>query len=143
MSVFVDTNILLRSVQPSHLHHEPAVNRVASFIAQGTPLMVTPQIVAEFWNVATRPIGNNGLGMPHEQAREELARLEAFFVLLSESPEVYAEWKRLVITHGVTGVKVHDARLVAAMKVYGIDRILTFNGDDFRRYPDIEIITPA
>jgi len=105
--------------------------------------MVTPQIVAEFWNVATRPIENNGLGLPHEQAREELARLEAFFVLLSESPEVYAEWKRLVIAHGVTGVKVHDARLVAAMNVYGIRRILTFNKDDFRRYPDIEVITPA
>ncbi len=44
---------------------------------------------------------------------------------------------------GVTGVKVHDARLVAAMKTYGIGRILTFNKDDFRRYPDIEIITPA
>jgi predicted nucleic acid-binding protein len=143
MSVFVDTNILLRSVQPSHPLHEAAVNSVASFIAAGTPLMVTPQIVAEFWNVATRPIENNGLGMPHEQARDELARLEAFFALLSESPEVYAEWKRLVIAHGVTGVKVHDARLVAAMKVYAISRILTFNRDDFRRYPDIEIITPA
>lgn len=143
MSVFVDTNILLRSIQPSHPHHAAAVNSVASFIAAGTSLMVTPQIVAEFWNVATRPAENNGLGLPHEQTREELARLEAFFVLLSESPEVYAEWKRLVIAHGVTGVKVHDARLVAAMKVYGISRILTFNGDDFRRYPDIEIITPA
>jgi predicted nucleic acid-binding protein len=143
MSVFVDTNILLRSVQPSHPLHEAAVSSVAAFIAQGTPLMVTPQIVAEFWNVATRPTENNGLGMPHEQAREELARLEAFFVLLSESPEVYAEWKRLVLAYGVTGVKVHDARLVAAMNVYGIRRILTFNKDDFRRYRDIEIITPA
>jgi len=143
MSVFVDTNILLRSVQPSHSLHEAAVNGVASLIAVGTPLMVTPQIVAEFWNVATRPTENNGLGFSQAQAREELGRLETFFGLLSESPEVYAEWKRLVIAHGVTGVKVHDARLVAAMKVYGLSRILTFNRDDFRRYPDIEIITPA
>lgn len=143
MSVFVDTNILLRSVQPSHPLHEAAVNSVASLIAADTPLMVTPQIVAEFWNVATRPIENNGLGFSHDQAREELARLEAFVGILSESPEVYAEWKRLVIAHNVTGVKVHDARLVAAMKTYDIDRILTFNKDDFRRYPDIEIITPT
>jgi len=56
MSVFVDTNILLPSVQPSHSLHEAAVNSVASLIAAGTPLMVTPQIVAEFWNVPTRPI---------------------------------------------------------------------------------------
>jgi hypothetical protein len=26
-------------------------------------LIVTPQIVAAFWNVATRPIENNGLGL--------------------------------------------------------------------------------
>jgi hypothetical protein len=32
---------------------------------------------------------------------------------------------------------------VAAMKVYGLRRILTFNKDDFRRYLDIEIVTPA
>jgi predicted nucleic acid-binding protein len=33
--------------------------------------------------------------------------------------------------------------LIAAMNFYGISRILTFNEDDFRRYPDIEIITPG
>jgi hypothetical protein len=29
------------------------------------------------------------------------------------------------------------------MNVYGIHRILTFNGADFRRYPGIEVIEPA
>jgi len=27
-------------------------------------------------------------------------------------------------------------RLVAAMMVYGVPNILTFNGDDFRRFPE-------
>ena len=36
--------------------------------------------------------------------------------------------------HGVVGSKVHDARLVAAMNVHGVRRILTFNTDDFTRY---------
>jgi predicted nucleic acid-binding protein len=40
-------------------------------------------------------------------------------------------------------VKVHDARLVAAMKAHGIGRILTFNGEDFERYPDIEVVIPS
>jgi hypothetical protein len=29
------------------------------------------------------------------------------------------------------------------MKVYGIARILTFNGRDFARYPNTEVLMPA
>jgi predicted nucleic acid-binding protein len=32
---------------------------------------------------------------------------------------------------------------VATARVYEIDRILTFNGADFKRYKDISIIDPA
>jgi predicted nucleic acid-binding protein len=35
-----------------------------------------------------------------------------------------------------------DARLVAVMKVYRIDSILTFNLDDFRRYTGIRAVFP-
>jgi predicted nucleic acid-binding protein len=38
------------------------------------------------------------------------------------------------------GVQVHDARLAAAMYAHGISHILTFNGNDFRRYPGISAI---
>lgn len=43
--------------------------------------------------------------------------------------------------HNVPGVKVHDARLVAAMNVHNVPRILTFNAGDFLRY-GIEVIEP-
>jgi len=49
MSVLVDTNVLLRSVQPSHPMHDPAVRAVAALIRGGEPVVITPQIVAEFW----------------------------------------------------------------------------------------------
>jgi predicted nucleic acid-binding protein len=39
-------------------------------------------------------------------------------------------------------VQVHDARLVAAMRVHGVKRILTFNDKDFARYTDIEAEHP-
>ena len=122
--------------------HDAAVRSVAGLIDSGEDIMLTPQIMAEFWNVATRPLEYNGFGFPHEKAREELLRIESFFSLVSESTEVYAEWKRLVTHYGVTGVKSHDARLVAAMTVYRIPRILTFNAGDFMRYKEIEIIHP-
>jgi predicted nucleic acid-binding protein len=43
---------------------------------------------------------------------------------------------------GVSGVQVHDARLVAAMRVHGVKRILTFNERDFARYADVEAVHP-
>ena len=101
------------------------------------------QIFAEFWNVATRPTDRNGMGMSHAEAHQEVVKLEAFLSVLAESLDVYAEWKRLVLAHEVTGVQAHDARIAAAMNVYGIRRIFTFNGDDFRRYPGIEVIQPV
>jgi len=143
MSVFVDTNVLLRSVQPSHPMHDPAVRTVAALIRDGEPLVITPQIVAEFWNVSTRPMESNGLGWSHQQALDEVTKMEGFFSLLVESTDVYSEWKRLVVAYGVTGVQAHDARLVAAMKVYGIERMLTFNVQDFVRYKEIETVRPV
>lgn len=60
-----------------------------------------------------------------------------------DSDDVYPEWRRLVVTHAVSGKKAHDARLVAAMTVNGITHILTFNVDDFTRYAGINVLHPA
>ena len=120
MSVFVDTNVILRAADPGDPKHEAATRTISELLEAGETLCITPQIAAEFWNVATRPIGNNGLGMSIEEVRDEISRLEE-----------------------VQGVKVHDARIVAAMNVHGITRIVTFNADDFRRYDSIKVTLPS
>jgi predicted nucleic acid-binding protein len=38
------------------------------------------------------------------------------------------------VQFGVSGVAVHDARLVATMLVHNVTHILTFNTSDFARY---------
>ncbi len=48
----------------------------------------------------------------------------------------------MVVKHSVQGAKVHDTRLVAAMNVHGVARILTFNGNDFTRF-GIDILDPS
>jgi predicted nucleic acid-binding protein len=57
-------------------------------------------------------------------------------------PAVYAEWKRIVVEHRVSGVKVHYARLIATMKTHGVSRLLTFEMGDFTRYTRIEAMHP-
>jgi predicted nucleic acid-binding protein len=47
-----------------------------------------------------------------------------------------------VIKHEVIGNRVYDARLVAAMTMHGIGRILTFNAEDFARY-GVEVMHPS
>lgn len=106
------------------------------------PLVVSIQNMAEFWNTATRPESRNGLGFSIEEARDELSKLEGFFAVLHENAASYAAWKTLVIENRVNGVQVHDARLAAVMKAYGIRQIVTFNINDFTRYAGIEAIHP-
>src|SRR5260370_42007605 len=45
-------------------------------------------------------------------------------------------------TQTVSGVQVYDARLVAAMRVHSVKRILTFNAKGFPRHVDIEAVHP-
>ena len=97
--------------------------------------------MAHFWNVATRPTSNNGLGFSVALALGELEKIERFLTVLPDSPAVYGEWKRLIVHYAVSGTKVHDAKLVATMNLNGVRRILTFNTEDFARY-DIEVIHP-
>jgi predicted nucleic acid-binding protein len=68
-----------------------------------------------------------------------LKRLEDTFPRLPDTPDIYDIWRDLVVRFGVSGVKVHDARLVAFMLANDLKRILTFNADDFRRYAELGI----
>jgi predicted nucleic acid-binding protein len=82
------------------------------------------------------------LGLTIGEADREASRLEGLLTLLPDVPAIYPEWRRLVVAHSVSGVRVHDARIVAAMNVYGISNLLTFNGPDFARYPGIHVLHP-
>lgn len=142
MTVLVDTNVLLRQFEPGHAHHHAAVDSIERLVLSGDPVFVTAQNIAEFWAAATRPAAQNGLGLTVPVAVSAVDHMERVFTLLPDHPAIYGVWKRLVTTHRVTGGQVYDARLVAAMTVHGVGRILTFNAADFRRYP-IEILDPA
>jgi predicted nucleic acid-binding protein len=142
MSILADTNILLRRTQPGHEHHLTAVESVAKLLADGERVCYTPQNIAEFWNVATRPADKNGLGLTVATAQGEVDKIERLLTLLPDSPLAFEEWKRLLARHSVMGVQVHDARLVALMTVHGVRRMLTFNAGDFTRY-GIEVVHPG
>lgn len=134
MLYLVDTNVLLRFVDRSHPLH-PSIRIAVRMLRQdGHQLRVTSQNCIEFWNVATRPLERNGFGLTPPEAERLLQLIERLFRVLPDSSEVYKEWRRLVVAFSVSGIQVHDARLVAFMKVNGISHILTLNIQDFKRY---------
>jgi predicted nucleic acid-binding protein len=143
MSMLLDTNILTRSAQPSHSMHQEALDAVGVLKARGEDLCIVPQNLIEFWAVATRPLSANGLEMTTAMAQAELTRIKDFFRFLPDTPTIYDEWEKLVARHAVSGKNAYDARIVAAMKVHGIKQLLTFNGADFKRYPEITAVSPA
>jgi len=143
MSVALDTNILTRAAQPAHPSHTQTLDALAALKKQGEDLCIVPQNLYEFWVVATRPVAANGLAMSIAQAQAELSSIKNLFNLLNDTQAVYTEWERLVLRYSVAGKTAHDARIVAAMLVHGINQLLTFNADDFKRFSDIVVLTPA
>lgn len=143
MKTLVDTNIVSRLAQPPHPQHRITLQALDALKATGVDICIVPQVIYEFWTVCTRPPGDNGLGLSVTDARAEQARALALFPLLPDNPAVFAEWQRLVVQYEVKGKNAHDARLVAAMAVHGVDSILTFNLPDFARYSDIKVLDPA
>jgi predicted nucleic acid-binding protein len=139
---FVDTNILLRLVQPDSPDHQ-TVRQCADLLwEQGASLFYTSQNLAEFWNVCTRPVDRNGFGFSVSEANERAGLIEAGLILAADSEATHREWRMIVVANGVSGIQVHDARMVAAMRVHRIENLLTLNARDFRRYEDIVVLAP-
>jgi len=115
MAILIDTNILLRLLQPHHPHCSLVERAIGTLRTRNETLHVTPQNLMEFWAVATRPVNENGLGMTVESAAGELAAFQRLFTLLPETASVFQEWARLVTTHQVSGKNTHDAHIAAAI----------------------------
>jgi predicted nucleic acid-binding protein len=138
----IDSNVLLRSVHPEGSEFR-VVDRAIHRLEETDDIpCYTSQNLGEFWNVLTRPANRNGYGLSPGEADIRARKVEAKFRLLPDTLAVHQEWRRLLVDYRVSGVQVHDARLVAAMHIHSVKRILTFNTKDFTRFNEIEAVHP-
>ena len=140
MDYLIDTNILLRFAIRTHPDQTIAKNAVQQLLENKSHLFLVPQNCIEFWNVITRRRDRNGFGLSPGDANELLQQIEQTLVVLPDIPVIYPRWRQLIVQFGVSGVQVHDARLVAAMLAHGISSLLTFNSSDFTRYLSAGIV---
>jgi predicted nucleic acid-binding protein len=129
-------------MQPQHPHGQIARRAIQILKSRNETLFMVQQNIVEFWAVTTRSVAANGLAFTTEQAAAEVNAFRKFFVMAPELP-LQDVWQRLVVDHRVEGRSTHDARLVAAMLVHGIESLLTFNVQDFLRYGEIRVLDAA
>jgi predicted nucleic acid-binding protein len=133
VAYLIDTSVLARLANIVDVHHSFAVQAVIELHRRGELIHVTPQVLIEFRNVATRPVIANGLGLSTQDAETQAAAFETAFPLLTETPDIYLVWKAVVENFGIIGKQVHDARLLAVCHVHGLSHLLTFNVTHFAR----------
>jgi predicted nucleic acid-binding protein len=138
----LDTNIFLRLYKPNNPQFSLIRSAVRLLHRANAVLYYLPQNIVEFWNVSTRPIEQNGYGLSPVETDIVAREIENTFTLLPETEAIHREWRRLVLAYGVSGTKVHDARIVAAMIVHGVRHILTLDGSGFGRYTEIVVVHP-
>jgi len=134
VNVLLDTNIFIRMANRGCPDHELSLSAVESLKRKQHLLCVVPQVLYEYWVVATRPATVNGLGLSTQQAAADVKVIQSQFRLLPENQNVVHHWHTLVVQNEVSGKAAHDARLVAAMKEHQTERLLTFNERHFARY---------
>ncbi len=147
MAFLLDTSILMRLANINDAQHAAAARAVLELHRRNETLHITPQILIEFRNVATRPKSANGAGLPIVEAETHAAAFEAKFPLLTENPDIFVAWKALVGSVGIIGKQVHDARLIAVCHAHAVTHLLTFNVAHFGRMaafgPGVVVVDPA
>ncbi len=142
MKFLLDTNVLLRLVHLGHPQQVTSTAALQQLRRQQHQPRTVPQVLYEYWTVATRPAGVNGLGFTTEEAQSQLVQLKELFPPLRDERGILERWEELVRRHSVQGRTTHDARLVAAMLRHNVTHLLTFDDSDFARFTEITVVTP-
>jgi len=140
--VLIDTNVLLSATVASRADHTTSKTLLDRAPATGIHPVSTGQIFREYLAVATRDPTRNGLGIESSEALHNIRQFRTRLHLLPENREVTATLLGLVEQYHLSGTRIHDANLVAIMRVHDVRTLVTANTGDFEAFDDIRIITP-
>lgn len=77
-----------------------------------------------------------------KDALEALQTVIASLTLLPTPADVVDRWQKLVRRVPVTGPDVFDVQLVATIQGNGVNRLYTYNRQDFESFSELELLTP-
>lgn len=139
----IDANVLVYAVFPEDEHYAAArhIMDLAQEVDAG--LCVVSQVLAEFYSTVTNA-RRVSRPLTIEQALDEVRKIQALpgMLLLGAPLSMVVRWHELARQHNIRGSDIFDTQLVATMLENGVRRIYTFDVDDFRIYPDMEVLAP-
>jgi predicted nucleic acid-binding protein len=139
---FVDTNVLLRSIIPQMSQHQEAEALIQRFWEDDYELWISRQIIREYLVQATHPKSFTP-SLTIEQVTGQIDVIQTLFRIADEIGEMTIQLLDLLKRFPTRGKQIHDANIVAAMFVHGIDTLLTIDIEDFRRFDDrIVLVSP-
>lgn len=140
--IAVDTNILVYAHRADGLHHGAAYAALESLATRGVAWAVPWPCLHEFLAVVTHP----RLFDPPSSLADALGAFHDLLGLagmhpLAEEPDHADLLVDLLTTSGVTGPKVHDARVAAICLSHGVDSLWTADRD-FSFFPQLRTHNP-
>jgi hypothetical protein len=138
----VDTNVLVYALDADAPQHAAARALLEAARADApATICVTSQILCEFYSIVTNP---RRVPKPRTaaEAMAAISSLLAFLRVLPVPAHAIDGLLNLLRRHPVIGGDVFDLQIVATMQANGVERIYTFNTDDFVVFPELSILTP-
>lgn len=139
--ILVDTNVLVHVINRDSPQHESCRALVKAVQDGRLPCILLPQILLEFYSVITETfIVEHPL--PPEKALEIINRLQCIFPVMDPGRDALEYLAEVITDKPCVGGNVFDAWLAAQMKRLGVNRVCTYNSDDFRGIKGIQPVTP-
>ena len=106
-------------------------------------LCFTSQTLAEFFSIVTSAKRVSDPRTPEEAvgAIQSMLALPGTTVLPVPA-DVTSRWLDLLVRHPVRGGAIFDLQLIATLMANGVERICTFNRQDFEGFPGLHVLTP-
>jgi len=137
----IDANVLVYAMDADAPQH--AASRALLDAARDTSatLYVTSQILCEFYSIVT-----NARRVPNPRspadALSAISGLLSFLHVLPSPAHTVEGWIALLRRRPVTGGDIFDLQIVATMKANGVQRIYTYNAEDFEVFPELAVLIP-
>jgi len=141
--IAVDANVLVYALYRDTPQH--ATSRAFLDRAQRGDLTLcfTSQTLAEFFSIVTSARRVSAPRTPEEAvgAIQSLLALPGT-TILPVPADVTSRWLDLLSRRPVRGGAVFDLQLIATIMANGVERICTFNRQDFEGFPGLQVLTP-
>lgn len=134
--MFVDTNVFVKAKMSGAPDHDLALSLIERHLDSDETLKINRQIIREFLAVVTRP-QDWSPALSADEAIGHVRDILETCEVLDEDERITESLLDICRRYPVGGRQIHDANIVATMRVYGERRLLTFNQADFRRYGDL------